>query len=301
MRRELPIYLARVRLPLMLAGFLLAVTGYGLGLAQLDLIGIALVAVALGLQFLPFGHVPSTALAPGHVSARDPIEVIPPVRGRWIPVNSPADRVPSHGVHTYGQAHAIDLVHEPADGGVWKPLHRWPPGRRPEEFASFGEPILAPADGIVVRAHDRERDHHSRNSWPGLLYLLIEGIFRELTGPSRILGNHVILDLGNGAYAALAHLRRGSVRVTKGQRVTAGEQLAECGNSGNTSEPHLHFQLMDHRNVLIAAGLPFVFDRYEYDGADGVVHRGVPGHRMVFSCGHRTAATGDHRPATEAS
>ena len=38
--------------------------------------------------------------------------------------------------------------------------------------------------------------------------------------------------------------------------VRAGEQIGECGNSGNSSEPHLHFQLQDHQRVAIAAGLP---------------------------------------------
>jgi hypothetical protein len=58
--------------------------------------------------------------------------------------------------------------------------------------------VLAPADGVVVRAHGRERDHRSRSSWPSLLYLFAEGSLRELTGPSRVLGNHVVLDLGDG-------------------------------------------------------------------------------------------------------
>jgi hypothetical protein len=49
---------------------------------------------------------------------------------------------------------------------------------------------------VVVRAHRRERDHRSRSSWPSLLYLMAEGSLRELTGPSRVLGNHVVLDLG---------------------------------------------------------------------------------------------------------
>jgi murein DD-endopeptidase MepM/ murein hydrolase activator NlpD len=83
---------------------------------------------------------------------------------------------------------------------------------------------------------------------------MAEGSLRELTGPSRVLGNHVVLDLGDGVYAVLAHLRHGSLRVAKGQRVRAGQQVAECGNSGNSTEPHLHFQLMDHRSVLFAAG-----------------------------------------------
>jgi murein DD-endopeptidase MepM/ murein hydrolase activator NlpD len=58
---------------------------------------------------------------------------------------------------------------------------------------------------------------------------------------------------------ALARLRRRSVRVAAGQRVTAGQQIAECGNSGNSTEPHLHVQLMDHPSVLLAAGLPLRF------------------------------------------
>ena len=112
-----------------------------------------------------------------------------------------------------------------------------PAFRSPEDFPAFGRPVLAPADGLVVRVHGRERDHRSRSSWPSLLYLFAEGSLRELTGPGRVLGNHVVLDLGDGVYAVLAHLRRGSLRVTKGQRVAAGEQVAECGNSGNSTEP----------------------------------------------------------------
>jgi murein DD-endopeptidase MepM/ murein hydrolase activator NlpD len=137
--------------------------------------------------------------------------------------------------------------------------------------------VLAPADGVVVKVSDWQRDHWSRNSLPGVVYLLAEGMVRELTGPGRILGNHIVLDLGDGVYAALAHLRRRSALVRAGQRVTAGERLAGCGNSGNSSEPHLHFQLMDHPNVLLAAGLPFRFRGLPPDGA------GLPSRRLPLT------------------
>jgi murein DD-endopeptidase MepM/ murein hydrolase activator NlpD len=75
-----------------------------------------------------------------------------------------------------------------------------------------------------------------------------------------VLGNHVVLDLGKGVYAVLAHLQRGSVSVSPGQRVRRGEVIGRCGNSGNSTEPHLHFQLQDHRVPLIAAGVPFTFE-----------------------------------------
>ncbi|HEY9376151.1 MAG TPA: M23 family metallopeptidase [Jiangellaceae bacterium] len=80
---------------------------------------------------------------------------------------------------------------------------------------------------------------------------------RELFGPIGILGNHVIVDHGGQVYSAFAHLRRESIRVHIGDHVVDGQQLAECGNSGNSSEPHVHYQLMDRPSVLIAAGLPF--------------------------------------------
>ncbi len=190
---------------------------------------------------------------------REAIPVLPPVMGSWRALNSPATRVPSHGTQGYGQAHAIDLVCEQADDRRRPGFAWWPLARRPDDFPGFGQRVLAPGDGVVVRVHDSERDHWSRTSPWGLLYLVTIELLRELFGPNRVVGNHVIIDLGGGVYAALAHLRHGSVLVSVGDHVRAGDQVAECGNSGNTTEPHLHFQLMDHRRVGIAAGLPFCF------------------------------------------
>jgi murein DD-endopeptidase MepM/ murein hydrolase activator NlpD len=113
--------------------------------------------------------------------------------------------------------------------------------------------------------------------------LLVEGSLRELTGPNRLLGNHVVIDLGHSTYAAVAHLRRGSVLVRPGERVEAGTQLAECGNSGNTSEPHVHFQLMDRSRFMIAAGLPFRF-------SDTDVESGLPKNGEAFVSAAVTAS-----------
>ncbi|MEV0407176.1 M23 family metallopeptidase [Actinoallomurus sp. NPDC050550] len=212
---------------------------------------------------------------------REPVLVSPPVRGRWVAVNSPADRVPSHGVHAYGQTYAIDLVHHPDTEREWQGVRAaWPPTRSPERFPGFGRPVFAPVDGVVVRVRRRSRDHWSRDSVPGVIYLLVEGMVRELFGPGRLLGNHIVIAMDGGGYAVLAHLRRGSARVTAGQRVTAGEQIAECGNSGNSSEPHVHFQLMDAPHLLAAGGVPFRFDRFEIDGGP---EAGVPGGRQPFT------------------
>ncbi|WP_098012133.1 M23 family metallopeptidase [Streptomyces sp. sk226] len=210
-----------------------------------------------------------------------PVEVAPPVTGRWKALNSPADKVPSHGTHAYGQTYAIDIVAEPetaegeapgrpgagratrpAAGPATRPAFRlfWPVVRRNRAFPAFSAPLLAVADATVVVASDGQRDHLSRNSLPALAYLMLaEAPVRSIVGAHRIIGNHVILDLGGGTYAVYAHLRRGSLRVRAGDRVRAGQGIGHVGNSGNTTEPHLHFHLMDGPDLDAARGVPFTW------------------------------------------
>jgi hypothetical protein len=226
---------------------------------------------------------------------RTPLMIPAPVTGRWTAFNSPGTKVPSH-THSHAQTYAIDVKYDPrpdgeagedgetgerseaggAEGGppVTPPVTWfWPLARRPQSYPSFGRPLLAPADGVVVATADRQRDHLTRTSLPGVLFLFLEGWVRGLGWPRHLLGNHVVLDVGDGVHAVFAHLRRGSLRVSPGDRVAAGEQLAECGNSGNSSDPHLHFQLMDGPDVMSARGLPF---EWRYRDDDGSEHTGVP-------------------------
>ncbi|WP_077691462.1 MULTISPECIES: M23 family metallopeptidase [Nocardiopsis] len=237
-----PILLARVRMPLMWAATLALLAGY-LGLSWW--VGGTLSAAAL-VVYLRLGTVRC-----------GPRTLEPPVRGRWMALTSPVDSVPSQGGHAYGQTYALGLVAEPGEGVRpdigWRPLSR-PPG----DFPAFGQPVYAPADGTVVTAHGRRRDHRSRNSWPWLFGSVVENTLRELRGPAGMLGNHLVIDVG-GAYVLLGHLRRGSLTVRRGDRVRAGQPVADCGNSGACTEPQVRVQLMDHRNPLFAAGLPIVW------------------------------------------
>ncbi|WP_228991737.1 M23 family metallopeptidase [Streptomyces sp. DH8] len=215
---------------------------------------------------------------------RPPVEVAPPVTGRWTALNSPADKAPSHGTHAYGQTYAIDIVAEPetaeGEGPARPAFHRlWPLVRRNRAFPAFDAPLLAVADATVVRASDGQRDHLSRTSLPALAYLMfLEGTVRSILGAHRILGNHVVLDLGGGVYAVYAHARRGSLRVKTGDRVRAGQEIGRVGNSGNTTEPHLHFHLMDGPDPDDARGAPFTWR--------GV---GVPANGETFTVGERPA------------
>lgn len=254
----------RVRVPLTFAAFVFFVANTVLDLLPVW-VGVAVFVAAMAVY-----------LRVGSPRTRRPVRIVPPVAGRWRALNSPADHVPSHGLNAYGQTWAIDLVSEPDDES--RPaMGWWPLALPPERFPGFGEEILAPAEATVVHTHDRARDHWSRNSWPGFVVLLAEGA-RELAGPSWILGNHVVLELGDGVYAALAHLQRGSIRVRPGDRVGAGEPIARCGNSGTSSEPHLHFQLMDHPRVALADGIPFAFEFR----SNGRVESGAPGKAEAF-------------------
>ena len=87
-------------------------------------------------------------------------------------------------------------------------------------------------------------------------------------------GNHVILDHGTGEWSLLAHFKRGSLRVKPGQTVAAGDTLGLCGNSGNSSEPHLHYHLQNGPTFGDAEGLPAQFVNYIAD--DKPIARGIP-------------------------
>jgi hypothetical protein len=208
---------------------------------------VLLVAAALSGIFTPRADVPPVALSA-------------PLATRSTAVNSPSTRVPSHGTHGFGQAYAVDLVPTP-EGTSWPPSDRGTDGGagflRPEQFPGFGATVLALASGTVVHTLNIMRDHRSRIGNVGLAYLMVESLFREMIGSPTMLGNHVVIRLADGTHAVCAHLRRGSVRVRSGEQVRAGQEIGECGNSGNTTEPHLHCQRQDVADPAFAVGLPW--------------------------------------------
>jgi murein DD-endopeptidase MepM/ murein hydrolase activator NlpD len=130
-------------------------------------------------------------------------------------------------------------------------------GKRNEDYFAFAQPILAPANARVVSSLNDVPDNT-----PGEL------------NPKQPAGNHVWLDFGNGEFALLAHFKQGSVLVKTGQQVKAGEQLGLCGNSGNSSEAHLHLHLQTTPDFGKGEGLPAQFVNYLADAA--VIARGEP-------------------------
>ena len=190
-----------------------------------------------------------------------PIELAYPFSGRWLARNSPARRVPSHGTHLMGTTYAIDFVavDERGRSAPWS----WRAAvatEAPEGFVGFGLPILAPCSGRVVVAHDGEPDHEARRSAPALLSYALTQARRVRGGAPAIAGNHVVIAMGEGGpFVLLAHLRQGSVRVAVGDEVVEGHAVGACGNSGNSTAPHVHLQVTDSLSWDSANGLPLRF------------------------------------------
>jgi murein DD-endopeptidase MepM/ murein hydrolase activator NlpD len=112
----------------------------------------------------------------------------------------------------------------------------------------------------VVQAHDGESDHEARRSQLALVPYALGQASRLRQGVGAVAGNHlVIAHRDSGAFIALVHLRAGSLQVSVGDDVAVGEQVAECGNSGNSTQPHVHVQVMDSMDLAVARGVPMVF------------------------------------------
>ncbi|HET6301180.1 M23 family metallopeptidase [Microbacterium sp.] len=184
-----------------------------------------------------------------------------PFTGRWVAQNSPADRVPSHGTTLFGSAYAIDFVMVDERGrSAPRTARSVFATEPPERFIGFGAPILAPIDGTVVDTHDGEPDHEARRSPFTLIPYAFTQARRVSAGVAGTAGNHVVIAASpTGPYVLLAHLRRGSVRVRAGVVVRAGDQVGECGNSGNSTEPHVHVQASDSADWAAARAVPIGF------------------------------------------
>lgn len=190
----------------------------------------------------------------------DALELHQPFTGPCLVQNSPANRVPSHGTDAFASAWAIDLVPLGDDGRtapfVWESLWRPEP---PARFPGFGRPVLSPVDGQLVLVYDDQPDHPSQRGFPSLTYALTQRS-RAAQGWHALAGNHVLIRSAVGPFVALCHLQQGSAGVVLGQAVAAGEVVAACGNSGNSTEPHLHLQAMDHQDPTRARAVPITFD-----------------------------------------
>ena len=189
---------------------------------------------------------------------REPVVISPPLRGGpWLAGNGPAARsghrralISTGGMPTIAQRFAIDYV-KVDDKFV---THQGDPLKN-ENYHAEGNDALAVADGRVVAVKDGIPENV-----PGITSRAVP-ITLETVG-----GNHVIIDIGNGNYAFYAHLKPGSIRVRESDRVKRGQVVGLVGNSGNSTEPHLHFHISDANSPLGSEGVPYLYNAFELVG-----------------------------------
>ena len=170
------------------------------------------------------------------------VNYILPVTGEWQVFNGGITKETSHSWEIPSQRFAYDLVKHGQNGRSFAG-----DGRKLEDYLCFDAPILAPADGTVVAVRDGIRDApHVGTFW-------MDWLTRS------IAGNSVLIKHADGEYCLLAHLKHGSVRVKSGQIVKQAQEIGRCGHSGNSTEPHLHFQFQNGKSFYFSSGLPVKF------------------------------------------
>jgi hypothetical protein len=187
----------------------------------------------------------------------DPIVIHSPLRGKnWLAANGPSNTsahrramLPINGQPHIGQRYAIDWIQLGDDGKSFsgdehdnKSYHAW------------DQEIHAVADGKIVEVKDGVPENVPNSG--------------KLATPityDTLAGNHIIEQLSDDHFAAYAHLRPGTLKVKVGDTVHAGDVLAHLGNTGNSSEPHLHFQVCDAPSFPASEGMPFAIDQYTYE------------------------------------
>lgn len=183
------------------------------------------------------------------LSLTEPPAPPPPVARSTIPLKLPmrgpfsvfwgGDRleVNQHVTHD-SQRRAADIVVTGPDGRTFRN-----DGKTNADYFIHGKEVLAVAEGVVATVIDGAPENE-----PGRM------------NPYFTTGNIVVLQHAGGLHSAYAHLQPGKIRVKPGAKVKQGQVLGLCGNTGNSSEPHLHFQLQDGPRFEASFGVEAVFD-----------------------------------------
>ncbi|MEB2302010.1 M23 family metallopeptidase [Lysinibacillus xylanilyticus] len=161
---------------------------------------------------------------------------IMPIRGEWFVFWGGTNEVVNYHYIYENQRYAYDLV-KVQDGQSYQksPVQN-------ENFYAFDEDIVAPADGKIVKVVDGIKDN-------------VPGEMDERNAA----GNYVVIEHANNEFSMIAHFKKNSILVKSGDVVTEGQLIGKCGNSGNSSEPHIHFQVMDSPEIGYGKSIRILF------------------------------------------
>ena len=168
-----------------------------------------------------------------------------PVTGEWHIVNGGATPETSHSWGIPSQRFAYDLVKCGPNNRSFSGK-----GRKLVDYFCYNAPIVAPGDGLVIKVRDGIHDA------PFIGTFWMDCFTRD------IAGNSVLIKHAEGEFCLLAHLKPGSICVKAGETVKQGQEIGRCGHSGNSTEPHLHFQFQDGESFYFNSGLPIKFSRF---------------------------------------
>ena len=162
-----------------------------------------------------------------------------PFDGEWTVIWGGDTKELNYHIENEAQKNAFDIVIKDEKGNSFKT-----DGITNEDYYAFSKELIAPCDGEIVLVVDGIKDNK-----PGEL------------NPIYAPGNTVIIKTNNNEFLFFAHFKQNSIRVKQGQKIKQGELLGLCGNSGNSSEPHLHFHIQNIEDINTATGVKCYFDK----------------------------------------
>lgn len=190
-----------------------------------------------------------------------------PLEGVWY-VGAGAT-IHSHHRTVVAQEYALDLVQLNESGRTYRG-----DGSKRADFRAYGARVMAAAAGKVVAAVDdqAETDDDLRRQGEAVDEYMGRVKKTQMArlgrGTHAVIGNHVVIAHEGGEHSVYAHLKPGSLKVKEGDTVKAGDVIGSVGTSGNSTEPHLHFQVCNGPEPLLCAGIPPKFEGIEIANAD---------------------------------
>ncbi len=192
------------------------------------------------------------------VLVRNSTRLILPFNGAWNIAWGGDTRAQNHHIDVAAQKGAFDIVIMNDEGKTYRTN-----GKTNEDYYAFGQPLLAPCDAEVVQAVDGIKDNI-----PGE------------KNPMFVPGNSVMLKTPNNEFILLAHFKNHSVKVKEGEQVKQGQVLGYCGNSGNSTGPHLHFHIENVEDMNIATGAKCYFENIVVNGSGQKDYSPVKGDKV---------------------
>ena len=181
-----------------------------------------------------------------------------PFKGEWSVFWGGDTKELNYHVISAAQKYAFDIVIRDEKGNSYKTN-----GTTNEDYYAFGKELIAPCDGEIVLVVDGVKDNK-----PGEL------------NPIYVPGNTVIIKTVNNEYVFFAHFKQQSIKVKQGDKVKQGQFLGLCGNSGNSSEPHLHFHIQNVEDMNSATGVKCYFEKLMVNGEIKTEYSPVKGDKI---------------------